>query len=1330
MTDEDEFLSGMETLDWTPLAGSGLRGEGLRIGKGDLAIVVAVANAETKPNRKLVLDVWKERDGGRGSPLLLAVVHPEGVSLCGPSSEDLKFYPKVDKGQADRLCRDALAKPDRHEALEFLDETLPTIENALPGIRVEGLVAMHELQYGVPKRKDDWKEAGNKASVVEGSRGSEILSALGYQLKPIDRKPESVLCIGERESAVAVVLLEKESMEAAEKRFERSSPASYAIGRAESRGLSWAILVKGDQLRLYPAAKIRGVGQRGRTESYVDCRISQLTDKSRPCLWLIYSAEALDPKEGSLKQILEDCQRFAVNLADSLRDRIYNEVVPDLARGIVDARAIQSPNLEDLNLTYEMALTVLFRLLFIAYAEDCDLLPFRNSGVYREKSLKNKAQQLLDLVQKKAPIGEGVYHWSEVSNLFEAIDKGHKEWDVPPYNGGLFSKDEEVSVAGAKLAEIEVSDKFFESALRALLVSESEDGGYGPVDFRSLDVRAFGTIYEGLLESGLAQADTDLTLDSKDTFIPAKEGDAVEVKRGTVYLHNKSGARKSSGSYYTKQFAVDHLLEKALEPALQDHCGRLEKMGDTDAAEAFFDFRVADIAMGSGHFLIAAIDRIEDFMVGFLANRTLPGVHAKLEELRKRGGGGYKQNKYVETIDDGQILRRLIASRCIYGVDLNPLSVQLARLAVWIHTFVPGLPLSMLDHTLVQGNALVGIGHVDDIRQKVEKTTGSLFAADVDKLLGAAVKPLQELANINDGTVEGIEDSRKARLKARKAVAKTAALCDLITARPISTDKRVIGFPLEEWESRKSDSKTEDAVHVARRDLAGIHVLHFPIAFPEVFLRQRPGFDAIIGNPPWKQLIANEKDFWARYYPRVNALPQAEYEARKRQWKIDRPDLAAAYESEKSEIERVCAVLKGGGYPGKGNPDLYKAFCWRFWHLTAETGGRIGVVLPRGALAADGSTEFRRTMLSESESVDIATLLNSRGWVFDEIHHQYTIGLVCITRGTPKGKTVRLRRLCASLDEFQDEAIGKQIAAFESGQALTWNDEASQPALPMENSAAVLTQLRKSARLDSNEDGKWRAKPHRELDANKNKPLMHLKNNERPEGYWPVYKGKSFDLWTPDTGVYYAFADPEPVIQTLLNKKPLNWTGNKSLLPCFAPRVAFRDITNAFDQRTVIACLLPPKVFIQHTGTYFLWERGDEQDQAFLLGILSSISLDWYARRFVERHVSFYIINSFPIPRPTRDDPAWCRVVKLAGRLASHDSRFADWAKAVGVECGPISPNKKQDMIHELDAVVAHIHGLSEAQLTHIFETYRRGWDYQNRLDAVLRHYRAWARNR
>jgi hypothetical protein len=289
----------------------------------------------------------------------------------------------------------------------------------------------------------------------------------------------------------------------------------------------------------------------------------------------------------------------------------------------------------------------------------------------------------------------------------------------------------------------------------------------------------------------------------------------------------------------------------------------------------------------------------------------------------------------------------------------------------------------------------------------------------------------------------------------------------------------------------------------------------------------------------------------------------------------------------------------------------------------------------------------------------------------------------------------------------------------------------------------VFGRLRRAPRLGLSDSRSWRARPDRELDATNQKDLMDLASKECPKGFWPVFKGESFDIWTPDTGEYYAFADPEKVMPWLYAKRLRSgksradsahseftpaYRQDKATLPSYRARIAFRDGTNRLNARTVIACIVPPKVFLSNMAPYLLRPRGTPHDEAYLVGILSSIPLDWYARRIVERHLNYFLVNTLPVPRPAAGDGRWSRVVALAGRLASPDKRFAAWAKSVGVECGPLPEDEKTDMIAELDAVAAHLYCLGEKQLIHILETFHDGWDYEPRLKAILRHFHAWAK--
>ena len=213
---------------------------------------------------------------------------------------------------------------------------------------------------------------------------------------------------------------------------------------------------------------------------------------------------------------------------------------------------------------------------------------------------------------------------------------------MPAHNGGLFSDKAHVSRVGADLAKLTLPNESFETVLRSLLVIETAEEVPGPVDFRSLGVHEFGTIYEGLLESELSIAETDLAVDKRGAYLPArKKNKVVKVPAGGVYLRNRSGVRKSSGSYYTKPFAVEHLLDGALDPALDDHFRPPRRHGRHGRILGILRLPGSRYRDGSGHFLIAAIDHIEKRMADLLTTRRLRGVQRELAALRS--GSGMRQ---------------------------------------------------------------------------------------------------------------------------------------------------------------------------------------------------------------------------------------------------------------------------------------------------------------------------------------------------------------------------------------------------------------------------------------------------------------------------------------------------------------------------------------------------------------------------------------------------------------------------------------------------------------------------------------------------------------
>lgn len=1357
MTFADEFLADLDPRRWSPPEGApaSLTPSVYFVGNGDHGLEVVLASSGSgRPRAEDVRRLWRARQGGRPAPVLLVVDYQSAgvtqVAVCGPGGESPPVLADLEPGQVERLAATALAEPSRFAATRFLLSMLPEVGSDLPGVRNSGLLAGQELRDGVPARPD-WPDACSAGRGLLGRRGRDLVEGLGFSVESL-ATTASVLTVGGAKRAVAVFLDDGETFDDPGTRFDGNTPVSQAMAVADRENLSWVVLTRSTQIRVYSTRPDVGVGRKGRENTFVELNLALLPDDRAGYLTLLAGAGAL-AGGGTLEQILETSADFAASLGARLRDRVYFDAVPGLATAV--ARRINGGvglSEQDLADAYEQTLVILFRLLFVAYAEDKDLLPYRTNGRYTDNALKTLARRLTE----KRQAGDDHFDpnatdlWTDVRALWSSVDKGNTDWGVPAYNGGLFTDDPAVDPAGAALAGLSLTNAEFGPALTALLVDVGEDGVIGPVDFRSLSVREFGTIYEGLLESELSVAASDLTVDAKGHYVPAKKNatldpDQGDVAAGGVYFHNRSGARKSSGSYFTKPFAVEHLLDHALEPALDDHldriAGLLEVGDDVAAADAFFDFRCVDLAMGSGHFLVAAVDRIEARLSGFLALHPIPHVTAELDQLRQAALAALGPLADGYEIETGNLLRRQVARRCIYGVDLNRISVELARLGIWIHTFVAGLPLSFLDHNLVVGNSLTGIGTLDEalavLDPKAAEGAHSLFRDGIEAFLARASTALRRLAVTTDATLTDIAESRDAHAEALAAVEPARELFDLLVAARLGETE----LPVDINEARIA---RHPGLETATARSSGLQSLHFPIAFPEVFLRDNPGFDCILGNPPWEEATVEELGFWALRFPGLKSMRSGDQTAEIKALRRQRPDLVAEYEAAVTTAEQVRRTLILGPYPGMGtgDPDLYKAFCWRFWDLTRDDGA-IGVVLPRSALSASGSTKWREAVLGGGTYADVTMLLNNQSWMFDDVHPQYSVALVGIRKGEAHAGLVHMRGPYPSLVAYRAGMLDKpgEVAAAD---LKSWSDGASFPLLPSAESVDVFLKLRSHPRLDGadlKDPAGWDARPATEFHATNDKGNWDPVEDDidwRDEGWWPVYKGASFNLWEPDTGTYYGWADPE-VVRPVLQERRLrqqrtarspfsafdrSWAEDPVTLPCLHPRIAFRDITNRTNQRTVIAALMPAEVVITNTGPYLLWSTGDEADQAYLLGVLSSIPLDWYARRVAEIHVNFHLFNAFPIPRPAADDPIRGRVIDIAGQLAAVDDRYADWAKAVGVPVGSVTDETvKADLVAELDAAVALLYGLTAGEVRHVFETFHVGWAYQPRLDAALAHF-------
>lgn len=1340
-------LSGERTLkDWAPSGKvpGGFAVEGVVLGSSTagagLEIVILTAEASASTSREALGAYHAARVGKRTTPVVIAAVRDGSASLFGPSSGGAVVGP-LPSQQAERMLQAALDEPSALAARQRLAHLYRAVAdaepdadgNALPGVANSGLFATHELRHGV-RRRDDWSPSCEAAQLLLPKRKQELIEALGFTPHR-EAAHALVLADGATSRAVAVLLDQAEHFDSQSNRFN-VSPVAYALSLAQQHELPWVLILRGSQLRLYPAKAELGVGRKGLAETYFELDLALIADDTAGYLPLIFSASALAP-DGSAYGILTASSQYAVALGERLRGQVYDQIVPRLSLAVADQLRELGYELdrEGLDRAYQLTLRIFFRLLFQAYAEDRKLLPYGENARYDRNALNTYARDIVE--NPDEPFDENSSSiWDDLKQVWHVIDKGDSAWSVPAYNGGLFSADPELHPEGALLENMSVTNDVMGPVLRAMLLDEA-DGTIGPIDFRSLSVREFGTIYEGLLESNLAVADRGLVLDDKDHWVPAIDGDYPldpdrSATAGSVYFHNTSGQRKGTGSYFTPSFVVEHLLSKALDPALDEHLARVgERLAAGDQAGAtdlFFDFRVADIAMGSGHFLTAAIDHLEAGMAAFLEQNPVPGVTNELRRLDDAARAAAGPD--VPEPEPSSLLRRQIARRCIYGLDINPVAVELARVSIWIHTFVRGLPMSSLDHNLVCANSLTGIATVSEALDALSpgrKGHPTLFDQPIEDALASARDVLVDAGLLAEIDRKETQAASHAVITAKERAATATRLFDAAVLARIGHEGMAGCIDPGELAALASQP-------LARAVVDRLKPAHLPSLFPEVLLRPNSGFDVLIGNPPWEEVMVEEPKFWLRIEPGLLGLSPKQLRQRIAELRETRVDLLPELEEEVRAAAAMRSTLLAGPFPGlgKGDVDLYRVFAWRNWQLLRQ-GGRLGCVFPRSLLVAAGAAKWRETVLAEG-SVGVTMLINTGGWVFSAVAPQYSIGLVTLGRGEST-QDVELNGPFHDRAVFEDAHNEPGRLPVESLRRAATGDVF--PQLPDAESVAVFRTLREAPRLDTRLPD-WDFRPVREFDATNDRAVFDA--GDEAANRWPVLGGSAFNLWEPDFGEPYAWAEPSVVTGALLDRRNRqvklkssafsglsdDLTQGPNTLPCMAPRIAFRDIARATDTRTVIAALLPGERVLVNTAPYLLRVDGNARDEAFLLGCLCSVPLDWYARRYVELHLNFHILNGLPIPIEGRATDRGARVCSIAGALAARDSRFANWAQAAGVPVASvISHADQEDLTAELDALVATLYGLSREQLAHIFSTLQRGWDYRPRLDATLAHFDA-----
>lgn len=1228
----EEFLQdyGGNVLSWPNPGKPGVfETERVILGNGEYALEVAIATAISKgpPKASDLRNLFRKRQNDRPSPVILVVLYEtlggDPLAAVVGASGDPAPVTGLDIGRVERVCSAALEESDRHGAVRTFERHLAGLKDKQsPGVYNSGLFASHELRTGVPARPD-WNAAGKSALPLLGLRGNELIRGLGYQAAPRG-SAASVLTHDGHSRAVAVLLTDAEVFDRPSARFGAVTPVAHGLTIAAKEELPWLIVQRGTRIRLYPASPDVGVGRKGQGETYAELDLAVMPGDQAAYLTLLFAPDALR-RGGTVDQILASSENFAADLGQRLRTRVYEEVVPALAIAVADRMNARTE--DELAEAYHRTLVILFRLLFLAYAEDRRLLPYERNSRYDRHAVKTLAR---DFSADPEMIfdANATSLWDDMLIVWKAIDEGNTSWDVPAYNGGLFSRDPETNPSGAALAAMHLTDAEFGPALRSMLVDSGDDGSHGPVDFRSLGVREFGTIYEGLLESELSVAQTDLKVDPKSkAYLPAKPGDDVKVLAGQVYIHNKSGERKSTGSYFTKQFAVEHLLNSALEPALDDHLARVAALLDSEdeaaAADAFFDFRVADPAMGSAHFLVAAIDRIEAKFTNFLAERPIPAVADELHRLEQAARAALGDQADIAEIETGALLRRQIARRCVYGLDLNLIAVELARVSIWIHTFVPGLPMSSLDHNLVVGNSLTGIATIDEVLDVLEPKRppgqDTLFTEQLRGALEKAKERLVRTAMAAELDKAEVREARRAHIQARKDAADAKSLMDDavgirlgLTPEPLSPEQAISG----------GNSKD------VQKELVKLKAAHLPYLFPEVFLRDNPGFDCILGNPPWEKVRWEPAPYWAGVMPGLMALPDKQRDAKIDQLRTEHPIQAQMEQHEEShrkvlqELFKTSFTLRGGTHLELAQLMLERALTVR------RTTGRLGLVLPRQSMVLAGWKNLR-SVLATGFDLQIVQGRNKSEWIFEDVHASYAV--VFLSAAASVEPTTRIWA-ASSPDEVKaataDNAIvlsQDDLSSFSETHVIPWFASLAE--------RRIFDAMRESPRLASG-TGWIKATHDARWDFRGSGPDKALAERSERPGSWKILMTAHVDQFEFDLGK--DFKQFVGDFSALIRKgRGVELHEGVPVLTSAHPMIVVRHPSRSDDSRTIIATALPESGMLHNKGYIHAAMHSQDStpdERLALLGLLNTLTVDWWARRFVDRHVTAPVVNQIVLP--------------------------------------------------------------------------------------------------
>ncbi len=1109
----------------------------------------------------------------------------------------------------------------------------------------------------------------------------------------------------------------------------------------------WAIVSNGLTLRLLrdnPAMT---------RPAYVEVDLERLFEEELyvdfTVLWLLLHASRLEPREKSPESCLLEQWR---NQGQVDGERVLGE----LRHGVTNALRIMGtgfvahPNNQELReaikaeiLTtdqfFQELLRLIYRFLFLLTTEDRDILldPAADNvskKLYREGYSISVLRERSRFRRHYDNYGDG---WQQLCITFVGFATGQAKLAQPAL-GGLFSPDQCPQLEQAQLA-----NRYLYDALFKLCYFESK-GVLTRINYKDMDTEELGSVYESLLE-----LIPQLNVNGQWRF--GFLGDEADEENAAGH------ARKLTGSYYTPDSLVQELIKSALEPVVED---RLEK-NKSQPREALLGISVCDPACGSGHFLLAAARRLAAELARIEAGTDQPTEANYRHALRE------------------------VVSHCIYGVDINPLAVELCRTALWLEAIEPGKPLGFLDAHIRVGNSLIGIldpellrngipdkafqpltgddkGTAANLksRNRIDVRQRQLFAEHETDLDACAI----DLAAMPEESLEQVELKRDAWLTMihNTACLKEKLRADLFTAAFFGSknpeNSQNVPTNVELSAPDRGESLLVPMKKYIQELAERFRFFHWHLAFPEIF--ELGGFDVVLGNPPWGRIKVSENDFFESRYPIISnekkksnrkSLIENLNHPNAHDWekKLYMDFLAAKHEAEAIALFSRCS----GRYPltAYGDLNLYPLFSELSLYLI-NLQGRCGIVVKTGIATDDGNKAFFEYIVRKEMLCRLVSFVEIRK-IFKGAKSPDPFCLIVLSA---KPETAELMFGLYNVSQASD---------YRRAFKMTYQDFVTVnpntltcPTFQSEADASLVKKIYSSAGVfinETNSQNPWNACLHRMFDMSNDSHLFKTGNDFISDGLRiekPVFSDTENNKWLPiiEAKLIHQFdhrwasfdIGSERARDTTLQEKrsrdftslPRYWVKSeeienwKKVNEYDKPYVVcWRNNARVVLQRTLISSIIPLYGIGNSLSFITFPKETSPQLLITLAANLNSIILDYVVRlKLAGPNLNFFFVKQFPVIPPNHySEVDIAYIMPRALELIYTNHELEPFAKDLGYEGDPFpfSPERRLQLRCELDAYYARLYGLTRDELRYILDpTNVMGEDYPTETFRVLKN--------